>query len=446
MSCEHAILSFAASANADNAGYRGITAQQRASTAAQDASEAQDSTYPAPLILPNDDLSLDPRCPPQSLRSWLRMKDRNEVTPNKNVIYLAAPPDVNSDVEFVRSWTQPQNQHTSAKITTPHVKDVLEYLSAFYHGLQVKPLPLPKLCFASWNSGVKSKSTILRYIGLNTSTECVRIRTRRSKDGVFTAQLNLDDLLDAAISVLPDDAYALLLLVNHDLFEGAEDQFVCGRAYGGSRVAVISTARYHPILDYKHKVERQHTWPASHCQAYIHACCETSVQSSVRPKKKAKLKNADADSLRPDASSSSSTLGYLGLPETSSPMHAALFAHKELPPIESSPSTASLSSLWLGRVCRTASHELGHCFGMEHCVYYACSMQGSSSLAEDARQPPYLCPIDLAKMLHASGATADARYRELLSFCERHESSHLFAAYAAWIRARLQRDFSESAA
>jgi archaemetzincin len=33
---------------------------------------------------------------------------------------------------------------------------------------------------------------------------------------------------------------------------------------------------------------------------------------------------------------------------------------------------------------------LGHCFGIAHCVYYACSMQGTASIIENSKQPLYL--------------------------------------------------------
>ncbi len=75
---------------------------------------------------------------------------------------------------------------------------------------------------------------------------------------------------------------------------------------------------------------------------------------------------------------------------------------------------------------------------MDHCVYYACSMQGSASIVEDARQPPYLCPVDLAKVLRATEADSTERYEALLVFSEQHQDVHLFAGYAAWIRARLE--------
>ncbi|KAF7346485.1 hypothetical protein MSAN_01876600 [Mycena sanguinolenta] len=289
--------------------------------------------------------------------------------------------------------------------------------------MPVKLLPPPVLRLTQWGDGKPSK--VPRYIGLQTATECVRIRTRASRDGVFVRQLNLDDLLDAAISLLPKDAFSLLLLVPFDIYESPDDDFACGRAYGGSRVAVISTARYHPGLDRHQNVDRLHSWPASHCKQYIDACC--SEIDNPKPKKK-KGKVVTEPTLEPAV--------YAAL----SPLHAAVVAHEALPSLEESPSPAALSALWLGRACRTASHELGHCLGIDHCVYYACAMQGTASLTEDARQPPFLCPVDLAKMLAASGAGLEERYRAILDFCGRHPHCHLFAAFGAWIRAQLSGD------
>lgn len=119
------------------------------------------------------------------------------------------------------------------------------------------------------------------------------------------------------------------------------------------------------------------------------------------------------------------------------PIQAAVSAHATLP----APHTPSqLSTLWLSRVCQTASHELGHCFGMDHCVYYACVMPATASLREDVRQPPYLCPVDLAKLLRATGADESERYETLLAFCKRHEggAAGWFKAFQAWILGRIR--------
>ncbi len=76
---------------------------------------------------------------------------------------------------------------------------------------------------------------------------------------------------------------------------------------------------------------------------------------------------------------------------------------------------------------------------MDHCVYYACVMQATASLAEDVRQPPYLCPVDLAKILRATGADERERYEALLIFCTRHKDGGAgwFNAFEAWITGRL---------
>ncbi|KAK2795872.1 hypothetical protein FQN51_000355 [Onygenales sp. PD_10] len=441
--CSHSQLCFQSSSHVDAVGYRRPTLEERKtarsappprqnlkSKGLKSTSKTRNScaikdesisTFPSPLVLPGDDIALDPTYPPQSLDDWINEEDRNKVTPRKNVVYLAVPPDIDEDVGFVRQWSIPQVKCAKPP-PEPDAENVLDYLKAFYHGLPVKILPKP-LSFGTWeddsnqkNSRGKDKSAEPRYIGLNIKTESVRIRARASPDGLFKRQLNLDDLLDATISMLPKDAYALLLLVKQDLYEDDDDLFTCGRAYGGSRVAVVSTARYNPTLDGKQNVNREHSWPASHCQDYISSCAGAS-----RPKKKAKINPAIASE-----------------DDRSTPLQAALSAHKSLSSLELFPTADQLSGLWLGRVCRTASHELGHCFGIDHCMYYACSMQGSASLAEDARQPPYLCLIDLAKMLQATGSTAEERYLALLSFCTKHQETHLFAAYGAWISGRLQ--------
>jgi archaemetzincin len=99
-----------------------------------------------------------------------------------------------------------------------------------------------------------------------------------------------------------------------------------------------------------------------------------------------------------------------------------------------------LPALWRYRILRTVSHELAHCFGLDHCVYYACIMQGSASLAEDARQPPYLCPVDLAKVLAATGSSGQKRDQALLEYCDQpgtKDNKH-FAALGAWLRRSLQ--------
>lgn len=444
--CSHPNLVFSTSPHAKEAGYkRPALAQRIAATTAQGtakgtglkkgsaAEKVEDSpTFPAPLILPGDDLSCDPNYPSQSFRSWTREPERNKVTPERRTIYIAAPPEVEPGLEFVQRWTHPRvkNRAGSRVADRPTTEDVLSYLKAFYHGLPVKILPSPRLSFTAYvDDDILDPQG--RTIWLNTQTDagCVGIRTRATPKDEFTHQLNLNDLLDAAIDILPDDAYALLLIVEHDIYEDEDDDFACGRAYGASRIAVVSDARYNPVLDKKGGLEREHAWPASHCERYVERCCDT-----VDDKEEGSSKKTGAGKTLVRGGSSKATANG----EAITPMQAALSAHASLPSIDQSPSAIALSGLWLGRVCRTASHELGHCFGIDHCVYYACCMQGTASLLEDSRQPPYLCPIDLAKILRATGTDVQGHYEALLGFCEGHMDTHLFAAYRAWIRERVK--------
>ncbi len=441
--CSHENLVYQPSPHASQAGYRSCDPRQLLVAAGKNRKDVPStpSTFPAPLVLPNDDLGLDPRYPPQSFRSWLRGKDRNEITSDRRVIYIAAPPKVDNDIVFVRRWILPRlptsrggvgrarEGSIETPISTPETKDVIAYLAAFYHGMTVKQLPFD-LTFANWDDEdrtSKTKSTSSRFIALNAPNDSVRIGTRTCPDDMFPNQLCLNDLLDVAISVLPKDAYALLMLVDHDLYEDEDDDFCCGRAYGGSHVAVVSNARYNPLLDGVQGVERQHAWPASHCENYVKESCATVS----KPSKKAKTDVAPSTTVNQDPA-------MIENPDSgSNTLHLAVQAHRSIPQDKLS-GPEHLASVWLSRTTRTASHELGHCFGIDHCVYYACIMQGTASMAEDVRQPPYLCPVELAKIQRAIGLTDKdvmERYKALQNFCSRSGSG--FAGFGCWIRERI---------
>ncbi|TFK95120.1 hypothetical protein BDV98DRAFT_578312 [Pterulicium gracile] len=468
--CTHAkLLLDTPSPFAAQAGYTRPTAQQRASAAMTSASTKNrpscqpSTTFPAPLVLPDDDLALDSSYPPQSLRSWVRNKDRNEVTEDRRTIYVAAPPEVSADVGFMNDWCSPQFKArkevasgVGSVTNAPSTEDVVDYLRAFCHGVPVKLTPADvKLRYTAWEDDSGTTKNQPSYIGLASSTDsCVRIRVRHRPSSLYPHQLNLDDLLDATIDILPPDAYALLLLTSHDLYEDDDDDFACGRAYGGSRVAVVSMARYDPGLDRVQGVDRVHSWPASCCAVYVEECCGETTKQKKRRKR---------DLAQPD----------LEARTEHSAMHAAVSAFQRLSPYThtSQPATSEsecyLRGLWLGRVCRTASHELGHCFGIDHCVYYACVMQGTAGLGEDARQPPYLCPVDEAKVLRAidgaklssstskfklSGSIPGAklpssasgpkeawrvRDKKLRAFCAKWKELEMFGAFGAWLDVRL---------
>jgi len=50
------------------------------------------------------------------------------------------------------------------------------------------------------------------------------------------------------------------------------------------------------------------------------------------------------------------------------------------------------------RSCKTMVHELGHLFGLRHCVYFSCNMNGSNTTREAGEKSFRLCPICLKKL------------------------------------------------
>jgi archaemetzincin len=431
--CHHLDLQLDPSPFAPLAGYAQPTAQKRAAAtttsgkATKGISNESNQTFPAPLVLPHDDLNYDPDCSPQSVKSWLHVKSRNDMSPKhkRNTLYIGRVPTIGKEVAFMSDWTYPIAE-SKKKHASPDAELFVDYLKSFYHSMNTAILPT-RLAWTTWDATIqpRRKANLPKYIGLAHGTQCTRIRVRPPPDGAFPAQLNLDDIIDAAIEILPRDAYALLLLVDHDIHEGEDDDFCCGRAYGGSRVAVVQTARYNPALDEREGIDLKHMWPLSHCKRFVDGLCAVE---DVVPKSatKAQIKASQSGAMR-------------------AVVDAAILG----------PTKAdTTSALWFSRLARTVSHEIGHCFGIAHCVYYACNMQGTAGMKEDVRQPPYLCPVCEAKVAHAivgelqgggneeKGVWKRERCRALQDFCaglrETEMETAMWRGLEAWEGARLE--------
>jgi archaemetzincin len=78
------------------------------------------------------------------------------------------------------------------------------------------------------------------------------------------------------------------------------------------------------------------------------------------------------------------------------------------------------SRLALRRACQVLNHEVGHVFGLRHCVFYRCSMNGSNSLGEADAAPLEPCPICHRKLLWNIGFDAPARFERLRAFYARN--------------------------
>lgn len=77
----------------------------------------------------------------------------------------------------------------------------------------------------------------------------------------------------------------------------------------------------------------------------------------------------------------------------------------------------------LRRSCKVLAHEIGHMFGLWHCIYYHCVLNGGNHMVESDASPQYVCPICLRKLQSSIGFDAGQRYRDLAKFYRRHEWS-----------------------
>jgi len=86
------------------------------------------------------------------------------------------------------------------------------------------------------------------------------------------------------------------------------------------------------------------------------------------------------------------------------------------------------------RGCKVLAHETSHMFGIHHCTFYHCVMNGSNHEFELDAQPLHLCPVDLRKLYYSIGFDVLEHYRRLLEFSE----THGFDEETHWLKARIQ--------
>ncbi|CAN5768089.1 hypothetical protein BH11VER1_BH11VER1_39710 [soil metagenome] len=91
--------------------------------------------------------------------------------------------------------------------------------------------------------------------------------------------------------------------------------------------------------------------------------------------------------------------------------------------------------LMLRRSCKVLSHEMGHMFGLYHCVFYECIMNGSNHLGETDARPMHLCPVCLRKLQLGTGFDLLSRGRDLLKFYE----AQSLTPEAEWVRRRVEK-------
>lgn len=75
----------------------------------------------------------------------------------------------------------------------------------------------------------------------------------------------------------------------------------------------------------------------------------------------------------------------------------------------------------LKRSCKVMVHEISHMFGLNHCTYLHCVMNGSNHLRESDSRPLHLCPICLRKLHYSIGFDIVERYQRLHDFYHQND-------------------------
>lgn len=73
---------------------------------------------------------------------------------------------------------------------------------------------------------------------------------------------------------------------------------------------------------------------------------------------------------------------------------------------------------FLSRTLKTATHETGHMFSMNHCIAWECNLNGSNSLEESDQKPIWLCLECVTKVCWARKVDPIIRFQKLASFCQ----------------------------
>jgi len=90
----------------------------------------------------------------------------------------------------------------------------------------------------------------------------------------------------------------------------------------------------------------------------------------------------------------------------------------------------------LRRSCKVLTHETSHMFGLNHCIYFRCVLNGSNHLKESDSRPMHLCPICLRKLQHSIGFDMVDRFSNLFRFYKKtglRDEARWVAKRLTWI-------------
>jgi predicted Zn-dependent protease len=288
----------------------------------------------------------------------------------------------------------------------PNLNNITELVSIFFDRpvttlpyIVVKPRRLPAGNCIAWKT-----------IG-NSYNNASDIRGRvHEQSGHF--QIELDELLHKVIAPIQSsgmhagsrfcDNFAVVGVTMLDLYDNDASLFMAGGACMQNKTAVLSLARYNPRIkssyyhwyDYGYLPMDSMLWKTN--SGYFDGNRRPIVTSG--PPSRA----ADDDSNN-DANT------------------------------DVDEQNVAIKTLYFLRAAKLIVHEIGHLYGLEHCVYYACNMNGTANLIEDFAAPLHWCGNCLRKLHYRIGFDMRERYRKLANLYIRMGMT----SEATWVQQRL---------
>jgi predicted Zn-dependent protease len=211
-------------------------------------------------------------------------------------------------------------------------------------------------------------------------------------------QVNAESLL-TCLSDLTDSSsdegrpFYVVGITFADLYSTPSDLFVSGLAAGRSHVAVLSLFRYHPHI----QMSPQHWW---------------KYGFSRNPKTYSYFED---DECQVEFFCGGVPMSSQDPPTASRKRKRRLELMLDLP---SEPMTGLCRRESLRRVCKLIAHEIMHVYGLDHCIYKKCLMNGTGHLVEDFSAPAHLCGTDLRKLHFRLGFDIPERYGDLARLWE----------------------------
>ena len=90
------------------------------------------------------------------------------------------------------------------------------------------------------------------------------------------------------------------------------------------------------------------------------------------------------------------------------------------------------------RAVRVMCHEICHMFGIKHCIYFSCLLNGSNHAEEAINRPTFLCPSCLRKLHFMVNFDIGERYENMLLFWENiSQEGSAFNEDIEWLKIRI---------